>query len=257
MPCLHIPNPTAHATLQVDAAIVDLDGTMIDTLGDFTAALHAALADMGLPPVPRQAIARMVGKGTDHLLHSVLLWLAENAAPLQKAPPEENHGAGPLKITPAIAAPWLARQPELLKHYQRHYIAINGQHARVYPGVREGLQALRDAGLALACVTNKPAAFTTPLLRLTGLDALFTHVFGGDAFERKKPDPLPLLRACQALGTPPQRTLMLGDSSNDAQAAHAAGCPVILLEYGYNHGQSVRSIPAAGYAENMTHLRVD
>lgn len=253
MPRLHIPNPTAHATLEIDAAIVDLDGTMIDTLGDFTAALHAALVDMGLPPVPRQAIARMVGKGTDHLLHSVLLWLAGNAA----NPHEENREAAPLKITQDMAAPWLARQSELLEHYQRHYIAINGQHARVYPGVREGLQALRGAGLALACVTNKPSAFTTPLLHLTGLNVLFTHVFSGDAFERKKPDPLPLLRACQALGTSPQRTLMLGDSSNDAQAAHAAGCPVILLEYGYNHGQSVRSMAAAGYTENMAHIRVD
>ena len=72
-----------------------------------------------------------------------------------------------------------------------------------------------------------------------GFDAFFDHAFGGDAFERKKPDPLPLQRTCEALGTAPARTLMVGDSSNDAQAARAAGCPVVLVRYGYNHGRPV------------------
>ena len=105
----------------------------------------------------------------------------------------------------------------------------------------EGLQALRARGLRLACLTNKPNAFARPLLALKGLDGYFDHAFGGDAFARKKPDPLPLVETCKALGSDPARTLMVGDSRNDAEAARAAGCPVVLVSYGYNHGEPAAS----------------
>ncbi len=199
--------PTPFVPLQ--AAIVDLDGTMIDTLGDFEAALHAALADLQLPAVSRAFIARTVGKGSEHLIRNTLAEVAADPALQDTA--------------------WAA--------FQRHYQVVNGQHAAVYPGVVAGLQRLQAAGLRLACLTNKPTAFARPLLAAKGLDGFFQQVFGGDAFARKKPDPLPLLETCRALGTPPAATLMLGDSSNDAQAARAAGCPVVLVGYGYNHGR--------------------
>jgi phosphoglycolate phosphatase len=125
--------------------------------------------------------------------------------------------------------------------YQHHYIAINGQHSAVYPGVLQGLAALRGLGLRLACLTNKPNAFAQPLLAQKGLDVFFEFAFGGDAFARKKPDPLPLLQTCKALGTDPGHTLMVGDSQNDADAARAAGCPVVLVGYGYNHGEPAAS----------------
>lgn len=209
---------------RVDAVIVDLDGTMVDTLGDFELALRLALADLGLPPVGREFIARTVGKGSRHLLQSVLVHLGQ--------------------ATDGVDALWLL--------YQRHYLAVNGQASTVYPGVAEGLQVLRDAGLALACLTNKPGAFARPLLALKGLDVYFAHVFGGDAFARTKPDPLPLIETCCALGTAPARTLMLGDSTNDALAARAAGCPVVLVRYGYNHGA-----PAADAAPDALVDRLD
>ncbi len=194
-----------------DAAIVDLDGTMVDTVGDFEVALRLALADLGQPAVGRAFIARTVGKGSEHLLTQTL---AEVGAP-----------AG------LYDAAWA--------RYQHHYITVNGQHSAVFPGVLEGLQALRAAGLRLACLTNKPNAFARPLLVQKGLSGYFEHAFGGDAFARKKPDPLPLLETCKALGTTPARTLMVGDSSNDVAAARAAGCPVVLVSYGYNHGEPV------------------
>lgn len=125
---------------------------------------------------------------------------------------------------------------------------------RSTPWVREGIHALRGAGLKLACLTNKPTAFARELLRLKGLARDFELVFGGDAFARKKPDPLPLLKTCEALGTPPAATLMVGDSSNDALAARAAGCPVVLVSYGYNHGQPVRSVDADGYVDSLAEL---
>ena len=108
----------------------------------------------------------------------------------------------------------------------------------------------------MACLTNKPLAFAQPLLKAKQLDAYFTHVFGGDSFARKKPDPLPLLKTCEALGSAPQRTLMIGDSSNDAQAAHAAGCPVVLMTYGYNHGQDIRQTTALAHLNRLTDLMV-
>lgn len=226
--------------LEVDAAIVDLDGTMVDTIGDFAEAIARMLADLQLPALDAALIEHMVGKGTEHLLRSVLAHVLAQA----------GHSADAL---PAAVARLL---PTALAHYEQHYLAINGQHSALYAGVLEGLQALRAGGLRLACVTNKPLAFTQPLLAAKGLQGLFEQVFGGDSFATKKPDPLPLLKTCEALGTTPARTLMLGDSSNDAQAARAAGCPVVLVTYGYNHGQSVEAVGADALIDSIAQLRV-
>lgn len=220
----------------LDAAMIDLDGTLVDTLGDFCAALNHMLHDLALPAIAPDAIGAMVGKGSEHLLKSVLNHVLAQAGQSLCA----------IKTEAIYARAWPS--------YQKHYLAINGTHAHVYPGAREGLQALRRAGLPLACLTNKPAAFTLPLLRAKGLDGFFAQVFGGDAFERKKPDPLPLLRTCAALGSAPARTLMVGDSRNDAQAARAAGCPVVLVTYGYNHGEPVAQVDADGWVDSLAQL---
>ena len=219
-----------------DAAIIDLDGTMVDTLGDFAQALGRMLDDLALPGIERTHIERMVGKGSEHLIKSVLYHVLAQAG---QAPAAIN--------TEAI-------YPQAWARYQHHYLAINGQYAQVYPGVLEGLHALRRTGLRLACLTNKPTAFALPLLHAKGLDGFFDQVFGGDAFERKKPDPLPLVKTCAALGSAPARTLMVGDSSNDAQAARAAGCPVVLVTYGYNHGQPATDVDADGWVESLALL---
>ena len=221
-------NPTP-----LDAVIIDLDGTMVDTLGDFAEALNRMLGDLELPPIAAQHIERMVGKGSEHLLRSVLNHVLEH---MGKAPTA-------IEIEALYAHAWPS--------YQRHYLAINGHYARVYPGVEAGLQALRHAGLQLACLTNKPTSFALPLLRAKGLEGYFEQVFGGDSFDRKKPDPLPLLKTCEALQTAPARTLMVGDSSNDAQAARAAGCPVVLVTYGYNHGLPAQAVDADGYVASL------
>ena len=224
---------TAPAPQGLEAAIIDLDGTMVDTLGDFAQALGAMLDDLRLPGIEPAFIAQMVGKGSEHLLRSVLNHVLTQAGQAQNATKIE------------------ALYPNAWERYQQHYLAVNGRHSSVYPGVRQGLMALRGAGLRLACLTNKPTSFALPLLRAKGLDGFFEHVFGGDAFERKKPDPLPILKTCAALGTPPARTLMVGDSSNDAAAARAAGCPVALVTYGYNHGQPVREVDADCYVDAL------
>jgi phosphoglycolate phosphatase len=210
----------------VQAAIVDLDGTMVDTVGDFEVALGRMLADLGHAPVGRDFIALTVGKGSEHLIKRTLETVGAPAALYERA--------------------W--------DRYQHHYLQINGQHSAVFPGVVEGLRVLRGRGLRLACLTNKPTSFARPLLAAKGLADFFDQAFGGDAFARKKPDPLPLLETCKALGVPPSATLMVGDSSNDAAAARAAGCPVVLVSYGYNHGEPVHGVDCDAVIDRIDEL---
>ena len=225
---LNLPAPAA--ALELDAVMVDLDGTMVNTLGDFAEALNRMLADLQLPAIKPQIIENMVGKGSEHLIRSVLAHV----------------GAADIDVL----------YPQAWQRYEHHYLAINGQFADVYPGVLEGVRALRAAGLKLACLTNKPLSFARPLLAAKGLDGFFDQVFGGDSFARKKPDPLPLIETCKALGTPPGRTLMIGDSSNDAAAAHAAGCPIVLVTYGYNHGEPISAVRADAHVDTLAQLRL-
>ena len=222
--------PAPAQALEIDAVMVDLDGTMVNTLGDFAESLNRMLADLRLPAIAPQAIEHMVGKGSEHLIRSVLAHV----------------GAQDID----------ALYPQAWQRYEHHYLDINGQFADVYPGVVEGLNALQAQGLRMACLTNKPLSFALPLLATKGLDGFFDCVFGDDSFPRKKPDPMPLLETCKALGSSPARTLMVGDSSNDAQAAHAAGCPVVLMTYGYNHGLPITAVDASAHLSSLSQLAV-
>jgi len=208
------------------AAIIDLDGTLVDTQGDFVVALNLTLDELGLRRIDAAFVERTVGKGSEHLIRSTLAEVGGDAA--------------------LYDAAWA--------HYQRHYLRINGEHSRVYDGVLEGLEALAAAGITLACVTNKPGAFALDLLERKNLRHWFAAVHGGDAFARRKPDPMPLVETCRGLGIAPFETLMVGDSSNDVQAARAAGCPVVLVSYGYNHGEPAANAGADAVVDRLDDL---
>jgi phosphoglycolate phosphatase len=210
----------------VRAAIIDLDGTMLDTIPDFHVAINAMRGELGLAPITQAQIALMVGKGSENLIRSVLSldWDAE-------------------RVEAAFEA--------AMQSYQRNYLAINGNHSTLFPEVIQGLSAMKANGLRLACVTNKPISFTTPLLKLKGLDQFFAVVYGGDSLPRKKPDPLPLQTVCADFGLPPAQVVAIGDSSNDAQAARAAGCPVLTVPYGYNHGESIHDTDSDGIVSTL------
>lgn len=210
----------------IRAAIIDLDGTMVHTAPDFQVAVNRMRDELGLSPLSIETITEFVGKGSENLMRRVL-GLDFDANEVER---RFNHA---------------------LERYQHHYLQINGDHSYVYEGVHEGLSAMRAHGLRLACATNKPIAFATPLLEKTGLLGFFEVVYGGDSLPRKKPDPLPMLTICKDFGIQPHEAVAIGDSSNDAQAARAAGCRVLTVPYGYNHGQPVQTIDSDGIVESL------
>ncbi|TXH86650.1 MAG: phosphoglycolate phosphatase [Rhodoferax sp.] len=213
------------------AILLDLDGTLVDTLDDFVLALQAMLDALGAPwchyRIARAQVEPLVGKGSENLVTQTLD-LVQQAL--------------------GVVTEDMSEQQALLEQAIRLYLAcyrdINGRQARVYDGVREALEHWKRQAVPMACVTNKPTRYARDLLERVGLASCFQVVVGGDAVARKKPDPMPLLEACRQLGVVPHQALMVGDSSNDAQAARAAGCPVVLVDYGYNHGEPVQTAGA-------------
>ena len=208
------------------AAIIDLDGTMVDTADDFTAGLNGMLAQIDAAETSREEVMGYVGKGSEHLIRSVL------------APRFDTDHAQD-------------RFDEALAIYQEEYARINGHHTHLYPEVEDGLRAMRDAGLKLACVTNKPHRFAVELLQQYGLFGYFSVVLGGDSLPKKKPDPLPMLTACAQLQVPPEAAVAIGDSENDALAGRAAGMATLTVPYGYNHGQAVQTIKSDGIVDSL------
>ena len=186
------------------AVLVDLDGTLVDTAPDIVAAVDLTLAELGVPPLPCATVRGFIGNGVPTLVRRVL----------------QASGGG---IDEGLA----------LALFQHHYRSTNGRFGSVFPGVRAGLAALRDAGCRLACVTNKPQAATAALLDVHALAPWFDVVVAGDTLDRMKPDPAPLLHACHSLGASPACAVLVGDSGVDVAAARAAQMPVYIVRYGY------------------------
>jgi len=201
------------------AVLIDLDGTLVDSLPDIASAVNAMLAELGRTSLSVDRIATYVGKGADILVHRALTGTMGDAA------------AGPLF--------------ERAKHsFYRHYGAVNGDESSVFAGVREALENLRARQLKLACVTNKPREFTLQLLDKTGLRPAFATIVSGDDIRHKKPHPEPMLHACQLLGVTAVDAVAIGDSENDVVSARDAGCRVIVVETGYNEGRPLSELDA-------------
>ncbi|ROR29536.1 phosphoglycolate phosphatase [Inmirania thermothiophila] len=197
-----------------EAVLLDLDGTLVDSAPDLAAAVDEMLAALGRTPAGEAAVRRWIGNGAPRLVKRALTGEME-------AEPD------PALFERAYAL--------FLDAYQRHL----SEGTRLYPGVAQGLEGLAAMGLRLGCITNKPARFTEPLLARLGIRRYFGVVVSGDTLPRGKPDPAPLLHAAACLKIEPGRTLMVGDSVNDVQAARAAGMRVVCVPYGYNHGEDI------------------
>jgi len=210
----------------VRAVAFDLDGTLLDTLPDLTDAGNAMLTELGRPEVDETRVRSFIGDGVARLVSRLLVGGRDGDPPV-------------------------ALFDRGMESFERHYRDSLDRRTRIYPGVVDGLAALETAGLKLACVTNKPEAFTRPLLAAHGLDRHLDLVIGGDTLARKKPDPLPLEHCASMFGIEPRALLMVGDSANDVLAARAAGCPVVCVPYGYSGDSHVRSLGADAIVENV------
>jgi phosphoglycolate phosphatase len=197
--------------------MIDLDGTLADTIPDLAEAANRMLRELGRPGLEPGLVRTFVGKGIPKLVERTLAGTLEG------------------RVDSALLA-------RALPIYERCYAEVNGRHTVVFPGVREGLRKLRDMQLRLACVTNKAERFTLALLEQLELARCFEQIIAGDTLPQKKPDPQPLLHACRGFGIVPGDMLMIGDSANDVEAARAAGCPVFCVDYGYNEGRDVREL---------------
>jgi len=202
---------------RIRAVLFDLDGTILDTAADLAAAANAMLAGIGRVTLPETQIRDYIGRGVQNLVTRSL---------------EATGGASAQEASSALAV------------FERHYLAGIADRTRPYAGVLEGMEALARAGIPMGCVTNKAARFTEPLLERTGLMRFLRVVVSGDTVANKKPHPEPMLHAAAKLGIAPGETLMVGDSLNDVASARAAGCPVVVVPYGYREGLAIEALGA-------------
>lgn len=213
---------------QVKVVMFDLDGTLLDTAPQIAEAANRMLVALGKPMLPQAQITTYIGEGVQNLIKRCLV------GSMHGEPSEQE----------------FARAQPL---YHGFYEA-NATDSKAFAGVLSALQQLRKQGYRLACVTNKPEKFTLPLLQHAGLADFFEIVVSGDTLPKKKPDPLPLLHICQKLGTLPAEALMVGDSETDIQAAHAAGCFVVTVPYGYNQGRAIDVATVDATVQQLTEV---
>ena len=210
--------------------LFDLDGTLVDSVPDLAAAVNEALGQFGRPILPEAEIRQYVGDGARLLLARALSRRADADA-----------------ATPEVDRVWSA----FMSSYEAHLCV----HSRLYPGVAETLSHLHAAGAGMGVVTNKPARFIAPLLERLGIRDPFGALVGGDSLPQRKPDPAPVHEAMRRLGLQAGKgTYLVGDSINDVRAGRSAGCVVVGVSYGYNHGVDLRQAGAAAVIDRMSDL---
>lgn len=193
--------------------ICDLDGTLVDSASDIQHALNGSLNEMGLETVSEYEVRRWVGRGASRLVSCVL---------------EAKHYRKEL-------------HDDLLAVFMRHYQAEVCLNSQLYEGVTEFIAACQQAHIPLACVSNKPYAPAKDLLAALNILESFQLLIGGDTLPHKKPHPEPLLHCLRYFGVAAKDALVVGDSSNDIEAALAAHIPCVAVSYGYNHGEPIET----------------
>lgn len=195
----------------IKAVAFDLDGTLVDSIHGLADATDSALSELGYPQAGKENVTVWIGNGVDILLERALTWATGN--------------------TPDAALHAKCRQL-----FDKYYADAVKTGSPLFANVKPTLQALADAGMDLAIVTNKPTPFIAPLLAELGIDNFFSVVLGGDDVKNKKPHPSPLYLTLGEFGLRREEMLFVGDSRNDILAAKAAECPSVGLTYGYNYG---------------------
>ena len=211
------------------AVLFDLDGTLVDSAPDLTTAVNGLLGELGRGPYDETTVRGWIGDGARVLVHRALFAAFE----------------GELDA---------ALEQRGLDLFMQHYRACLTDTSQPYPGVAETLAALADAGVGLACVTNKPEGLSRELLRALDLEAHFGVLVGGDTLAQKKPHPAPLAHALAALEVSAGQALMVGDSPNDLHAGRAAGCRVAAVTWGYGAADELRALTPDAVLDKMSQL---
>ena len=198
---------------KVKAVMIDLDGTLINTAPEIARAANAMLAGLGRPTLDAKLVEVYIGEGAIALIKRCLT--------------DKLYGEP---------------EDDLLASAQKLFFDFYAQivtESKPYPQTLEALQAIKQSGVQLACITNKPAAFTLPLLEKSGLLTYFDLVVAGDTLPKKKPDPDQIFYVCEKFNVLVNESLLIGDSKTDIAAARNAGCLIFAVPYGYNQGYSI------------------
>lgn len=211
--------------------LIDVDGTLVDSVPDLAFCVDEMMQQLAMPVRGEAAVRQWVGNGVQRLVERALT--------------DDLDGF-----------PDVALFERAMPIFMDLYAENTSKRSRLYDGVVEGLDFLQSCeGLKIGCVTNKAAQFTLPLLKDLGIFDRFEIVISGDTLPEKKPHPLPLLHAAEALGVKPEDSMMLGDSKSDVKAARAAGFQIICMTYGYNHGEDIRNYSPDAVIDSMAELR--
>ena len=202
-----------------EMVLLDLDGTLVDTVPDLAYCLDNMLRELSLPEAGETKVRKWVGNGIEQLVKRGL---------------SNNFVTSDFNKDPE-ASLFEKALPIFIDFYKENAC----KHSRLYAGVREGLEYLTSNNFKLGCITNKLSQFTDTILETLEIQKAFGIVISGDTLTKKKPDPMPLLHAAEYFGISPNRSLMVGDSVNDVSAARAAGFQVLCVSYGYNLGQDI------------------
>src|SRR4051812_26926248 len=188
----------------MDLLIFDLDGTLIDSKLDLAHAVNAARSQFGLGPIENETVYSYVGNGAPVLMRRAM-----------------GAGASDQEVQQALEF--------FLAYYRDHML----DYTVLYPGVRDALDRLLDAGVRMAVLTNKPVRISQAIVDGLGVGTHFKRVYGGNSFDRKKPDPIGIDTLVRECDVSRDRTMMVGDSSVDVQTARNANVKACGVTYGF------------------------
>lgn len=213
-----------------DMILIDVDGTLVDSVPDLHFCVNAMMQDLGLTERSETQVRDWVGNGVEQLVQRALIGRLDGK-------------------------PDRALFDRAIPIFMDLYKENTSKRSRLYPGVREAMDYLKGTGISLGSVTNKAACFTEPLLKDLGIYEDFSLVVSGDTLTKKKPDPAPLLHAADIFKVNPERSLMIGDSVSDVAAARAAGFQIICVSYGYNHGRDIRDSSPDAVIDSLVEIQ--
>lgn len=210
--------------------LFDLDGTLVDSASDLYRAMNMSLNVLQLPEVTEEQVRTWVGKGTSLFCYSTLQYLTGQVDP--------------------------AQHKQLLDTFLEIYNAEPCVDTQPFNGVVDFLDWGLSNNKQMICVTNKPEQPARMIVESLGLSKYFVDVIGGDRFEERKPHPRQLLFCVDEYQLTKDQVLMLGDSSNDVEAARRAGVDCIVVSYGYNHGENIQDCQPQQVVDDLTELLV-